>query len=96
MSEFAAEFYNSPQWRSCREAYRSKVGGLCERCLKKGLITPGDAVHHKKKLTPENLNDPEITLNFDNLELLCNQCHADEHRKYKKRYTIDKEGRVWT
>lgn len=94
MSEFAAGFYNSPEWKKCREAYRQSVGGLCERCMKRGLIVPGDAVHHKTRLTPDNLNDPSITLSFDNLELLCVNCHAEEHRKHKRRYTIDEHGRV--
>lgn len=94
MSTFAADFYNSPQWRKCREAYKQKAFGLCERCRKKGLIVPGDEVHHKIRLTPDNLNDPSITLSFDNLELLCTQCHAEEHRKKNKRYVIGKNGEV--
>ena len=94
MSTFAADFYNSPQWRKCREAYKQKAFGLCERCRRKGLIVPGDEVHHKIRITPDNLNDPSITLSFDNLELLCTQCHAEEHRKKNKRYVIGKNGEV--
>ena len=36
-------------------------------------------VHHKIALTPENINDPNITLNWENLELLCQDCHNKEH-----------------
>lgn len=36
-------------------------------------------VHHKTELTPENINDPEITLGWQNLELLCLECHNKEH-----------------
>ena len=103
MRPFAARFYNSPAWRSTRVNYLKKVGGLCERCMKKGLYVPAEIVHHKKWLTPENINDPRITLSFDNLEALCRQCHEEEHAEEnslgrqmhsKKRYTVDKFGRV--
>ena len=40
-----------------------------------------DEVHHKIPLTPENIYNPEITLNWDNLELLCSSCHSIEHNK---------------
>ena len=83
--QFAQAFYGSPAWQSCREAYKRSVGGLCERCLARGLIVPGVEVHHKHRLTPENLRDPSITLNWANLELLCKQCHLDEHRRAEMR-----------
>jgi 5-methylcytosine-specific restriction endonuclease McrA len=70
------------------------VGGLCERCLKKGLIVPGEIVHHKVYISPDNINDPAITLNPDNLELLCRDCHAEEHMDRRKRYKLDNLGRV--
>lgn len=70
------------------------VGGLCERCLKKGLIVPGEIVHHKIHITPDNVNDPAVTLNPDNLELLCRDCHAEEHTDRRKRYKLDDLGRV--
>ena len=93
--KFAAEFYQSWAWIKCARAYRAKVGGLCERCLKRGLIVPAVEVHHKVKLTPENISDPKISLNFDNLEALCKKCHLEEHRKNSRRYHVDKvTGRV--
>lgn len=36
-------------------------------------------MHHRIWLTPENINDPSVSLNFDNLELLCQDCHNKEH-----------------
>lgn len=94
--EFAGNFYKTQMWKDCRTAYIKSVGGLCERCLRKGLIKHGDTVHHKIHLTAENINNPEITLNPDNLELLCRDCHADEHRTHEKRYTVEPDGRVRT
>jgi 5-methylcytosine-specific restriction protein A len=78
--EFAKKFYNSKAWIHCRNAYAQSQYGICERC---GM--PGAEVHHKIYLTPDNINDPYITLSFENLELLCSSCHSIEHnRKYKE------------
>ena len=90
---FADDFYTSWVWRRCAEDYKKKVGGLCERCRRKGEIAIAEQVHHKIRLTPENINKPEITLNWANLEALCLDCHKKEHRK-KKRWTVDEDGNV--
>ena len=93
MKEFAKRFYKSPAWKHTREAFFKSKGGLCERCYRKGLVTPGEIVHHKIELTPENINVPEITLNWDNLELLCRNCHALQH-KPERRFEVDDLGRI--
>lgn len=36
-------------------------------------------VHHRIYLTDANLRDPEVSLAWENLELLCDKCHAEEH-----------------
>jgi len=78
VKEWAKSFYKSKAWQDCREAYFISKHGLCERCGRPGLI-----VHHRIYLTPQNINDPNITLSFENLELLCSSCHNNEHnRKY--------------
>lgn len=71
---FAFRFYKSWEWQCCRAEYLKKEP-LCERC---GM--PAEHVHHKIRLTPDNLKDPTIALNFDNLESLCEKCHKKEHR----------------
>ena len=76
--DFAKPFYNSKAWQACRESYIVSVFGLCERCIKEGRAVPGVIVHHKVTLTPENINDPDITLNHRLLELLCIECHNRE------------------
>lgn len=89
------QFYASHAWRRCRESYAKSKGGLCERCLARGLITAGEEVHHKIHLTPESLLDPSVAFNFDNLELLCKPCHQVEHgTKRKRRYEITPTGDV--
>lgn len=75
---FAKAIYNSKAWKNCRDAYFSYANGICERCG-----APGEEVHHKKALTPQNINDPQIVFGWDNLELLCRDCHILEHEKKK-------------
>lgn len=86
--------YGTRRWQQCRLAYKKSVGGLCERCLSRGIIRPGYMVHHKRYITAENVTNPDIVFNWDNLELLCRECHAAEHTK--KRYTFDENGFVYT
>lgn len=96
MKEYAAKFYSSTAWKECREAYAKSKRNLCEICLAKGIYTPGEIVHHKTHITPKNIDDPNITLNWNNLELVCRLCHAAEHEQRKRRYRFDEAGKVIT
>lgn len=79
--QFANGFYRSAAWKKCRKAFWEAHQGLCTRCMARGLIVPGAEVHHRIRITPENLDDPGVTLNWDNLELLCKECHLQEHAR---------------
>lgn len=78
---WAQQFYSSTHWQKCRDGFIAYKRGLCERCLAKGIIKAGRDVHHKIHLTPQNITDPAIALSWDNLELLCKECHEEEHRE---------------
>ena len=95
--EEQAAFYGSQAWKKCRREYKKSVGGLCERCKANGLIEPGYFVHHKEYINARNISDPNILLSFNNLELLCMDCHNKEHGRVKKerRYFIDESGKVF-
>ena len=85
------EFYDSPQWRRCRESYLKSQGYICERC--------GDVatmVHHKVYLTNRNYQNAELSLGFGNLMAVCMECHNTiHHRKAaESRYIVDEHGRV--
>lgn len=77
--EFAKAFYKSPAWRRARQDYidsrKAIDGGVCELCGEE----PGNEVHHKIFLRPENIDDENITLNPKNFMLLCGDCHKREH-----------------
>ena len=69
------QFYKSKAWQRARQAYIdyriALDGGLCEVCHEKlGLI-----VHHEIWLDDINCNDPEISLNEDNFQYVCQTCH---------------------
>ena len=88
--EFARSFYGSQAWKDCREAYAKSVHYLCENCLRKGIYKPGVIVHHKIELTPINIKIPEIATGFDNLEMLCRECHQEEHKE-----VMDEVAKKW-
>lgn len=63
--------------------------------MKRGEYTPASLVHHRIHLNNENINDPSITLNFDNLEAVCLDCHNKIHfGGNTKRYKVDEMGNV--
>lgn len=94
--DFAKSFYSSKRWQDCRNGYARSVGFLCENCLRRGIYKPGDIVHHRIEIDPININNPEVALNWNNLELLCRECHAEAHdeRKKDRRYVIGDNGEI--
>ena len=93
MKEYAKDFYKSTAWKKARQTVIKRANGLCERCRAAGLYRPGVIVHHKNYITPGNIHDPGVTLNLDNLEYLCEDCHNKEHKaKPNNRYRFDSNG----
>ena len=97
--EAIERFYTTRAWRKCRTAFLKDRGGLCEKCLARGIIEAGSKdrpleVHHKIPLTAENVNDPNVALNWDNLQLLCKDCHEEEKDRVQKRWRCDALGHV--
>ena len=94
MRTFAEQFYSSKVWKQTRDQYKRAQGGLCEICWANGIIKAGEIVHHKTELTPANINDVNIALGWDNLQLVCRECHAKYHDRRQRRYKLDELGRV--
>jgi 5-methylcytosine-specific restriction enzyme A len=67
---FAKKFYKSSAWKKCRATYIKSVFGICEHCGDNGYI-----VDHIIELNLININDPNISLNHENLQYLCTPCH---------------------
>lgn len=100
--QFANAFYGSQAWKNCRAMFAKQKGYMCEECRKKGLIVTAPLeVHHKVPITPANIHDARITLGYDNLMLLCRDCHARIHsadsagrKDPARRYEVDEQGNV--
>lgn len=97
--DYAKQFYNSKAWKSCKASYiQNRVsvdGGMCEVCHKR----IGYIVHHKEAISEQNINNPYITLNHDNLRYECKVCHdaepdhwLDSHGYKKPRAMFDENG----
>jgi len=91
MKDWAKAFYLGKSWKQCSRQYMESRHHICERCGE-----PAKICHHKIYLTRNNINNPYITLCWDNLEALCQDCHNKEHHKTepKLRYRFDEEGNI--
>lgn len=91
MKDFAKRFYLSAGWKKTQAAYMQSQHYICERCGE-----PAKIVHHKIHLTPNNINDTSITLDWENLEALCQDCHNKEHHRQERqrRYIFDENGNI--
>lgn len=87
--DYAKSFYNSKAWRECSGAYMASKNYICERCGAVAVIC-----HHKKYINERNINNPYITLNFDNLEALCMDCHNLEHQRQGCNVSFDDSGNI--
>ena len=94
--EFSRKFYDGGAWRKVRKSYialrQSIDGGLCEcGCGELGYI-----VDHIVELTPQNINDTEITLHYHNLQYLSLACHNKKTfgTQEEPRYIFDCNGMV--
>ena len=80
-------FYKSPEWQLAREIKIREANGTCERCS-----ALGEEVHHIINLTTLNVIDPTVSLNQENLELLCKKCHNKVHKRFSKEKEFDSDG----
>lgn len=69
-------FYSKKAWRNLR---RSKLhqSPLCEECQRNNVITSATMVDH---IIPRRLK-PELELDWDNLQSLCDSCHNTKSAK---------------
>ena len=85
------KFYRSDRWHDARRAVIRRANGRCEKC---GAV--GTEVHHIVHLTNDNVDDPKISINLDNLILLCKECHNKIHGRFEgnRIYEFDKDGNL--
>ena len=102
------KFYKSKAWNDVRKTIWLKQNLLCNRCHKPVYVDgisdyiPKDKrlkgiVHHINYIDNSNVYDKNITLNPDNLEGLCIECHNKEHMTTditRKEYEFDENGNL--
>ena len=67
------KFYNSEEWKEVRNAVRNREQMRCQMCGR--FIHGKSIVDHIIEIEPNNRNRKSITLNPDNCQLLCIECH---------------------
>lgn len=79
-SKALQSFYASDDWRTLRQIKMLEAGGKCAMCHKDYYTdTSKLTAHHIDPLTDENLNDPYVALNLDNVMIVCHDCHNKIH-----------------
>ena len=78
-----SEIYNSREWKELRIAKLRSTKGLCEECMKQGVVTSARCVHHIVPIETARTKDEMKRLAFDvnNLRALCFACHARIHKE---------------
>ena len=80
---WARQFYNSKAWRQLREKLVVESNFLCADCGESYLKDSTQLVaHHIKELTPQNINDANISLNPANIKIICRKCHDKAHDRF--------------
>ena len=90
MRSINPQFYYTKMWKQVRKQVWLKQHCICNRC-KRPVYVDGISdyipkekrlkgiVHHIEYLNETNINNPEITIDENNLEGLCIECHNLEH-----------------
>lgn len=81
---WAAKFYNSKAWKDLRGRLIVAANYTCQKCGKNLILNPARLIgHHKIQLDPQNIRDVNIALNPQNIEIICKECHDEEHKRYR-------------
>jgi hypothetical protein len=82
------KFYCSKSWRELALKLKIERGGKCERT---GIIYADLSkliAHHKIELTEDNVDDPYIALNPDNIEIISHSEHNREHARFGNKKNV--------
>lgn len=74
-------FYCRKDYLNLAQACKIKSNGICARC---GGVFDLDELrpHHIVELTLDNIDDVNITLNPNNIEVICHNCHNAIHNRF--------------
>jgi hypothetical protein len=78
-------FYASDAWRNFRIVIINERGPTCEHCNRRIACSEDITLHHHPiELTPDNYMDTTISLNPENILVVCHACHNILHRRNAK------------
>ena len=81
--DYATDFYGSKKWKDIRKQVAEESFYICSICGKPTYSNQG-IVHHKTPITEDNIDNPSITLNKNNLMYVCRNCHEALHKETDK------------
>ena len=82
------QFYCSRSWRDLAYTLKVKANGKCYRCGETLLDFSKLIGHHKTELNENNINDIQVSLNPNNIEIICHDCHNKEHRRFGNKKNV--------
>ena len=77
---------NSKRWQEVKRIVWQRTNGLCEECMKQGIVRAGVDCHHIVSVeTATSLHEMErLCYNLDNIRLLCIEHHSAIHKSMGK------------
>ena len=73
---------NSKRWKEVKRIVWQRTNGLCEECLKQGIVRAGVDCHHivpvETATTPQEME--RLCFDVNNVRLLCIACHSAIHK----------------
>lgn len=83
-SNQSTKYYSDHRWKELRAWYYRNFP-LCEECLKNGISTPTEEIHHIRKILDGQTEEEryELLLDPNNLMSLCSFHHHQIHNKMR-------------
>lgn len=82
------QFYCSKIWRELSYKLKIARGGKCERTGEVFTDLSQLIAHHKIELNENNVDNPSIALNPDNIEIISFKEHNKEHRRFGNKKNV--------
>ena len=80
--KFYQRLLNSKRWQEVKRIVWQRTNGLCEECMKQGIVRAGVDCHHivpvETATTPQEME--RLCFDVNNVRLLCIACHSAIHK----------------
>ncbi|WP_422802063.1 HNH endonuclease [Staphylococcus xylosus] len=89
------DLYKGKDWSNLRVMALDRDNHLCQMCIRKGVFTQADLVHHIIYVK----SDFSKALDLDNLMCVCSKCHNKIHSRDEEEVFVeekDKKSKIRT